>query len=612
MSDRVFLGQRARSLDESPEYQPISRVRIHAGEDSSGNPIIYEAGSGSGRTIDIDNPIIMDPASGQAIANNVLAAIQGYKYKPYQADGAILDPAAEIGDAVSVGEVYSVLADIETTFSPLMTANIGAREDGTIDHEFPYESSEERSIQRSLAETRTSFIVEQGRILAEIAEMNNPDISGSIANKIASLEMTTSGISAALSEEYLTSEGVSTAISEAITIATGSITQTVSATYQTKTQAQTDLAAAKGYTNTREAAITAAYQSEIRQTAQSIKATVAGATEKYDLSSIPSGTTITKAYGMLTSSTFPPSQHNGEVYLDIETGNWWQSNGTKWTKMGRLPTITTSLESSITATNNTISIEVSRLDEAIGNANAAIQVNADAISAVVNGSSAPEWSDGGSTGLGMYYRGDIVCVSSYQTVDDEQVLVGRSYFKCTSDHAAVASTYPGIGQYWQSVWEPTSAPTVQTMINSSLEGLTLSYESTAYPNSAYVTLNHNGVQIGGSVITMSNVQADTIAANSYIQSPNIYGGILYGGTPTSPRGMLQIGANTGGYGDLTLFNSSGTSKVFQVYDNIGSTIIAAYGYTFATLDTTLGYPAFYAPPGSYFDFSNATVVLPSS
>lgn len=598
----MFLGQRARSLDESPEYQPISRIRIHAGEDSNGNPIIYEAGSGSGRTIDVDNPLIMDSASGQAIANNVLAALQGYKYKPYQADGAILDPVAEIGDAVSVGEVYSVLADIETTFSPLMTANIRAREDGTIDHEFPYELSEERAIQRSLAETRTSFIVEQGRILAEVAEMNNPDVSGSIANKIASLEITTSGISATLSEQYLTSGEVSTTIEESIRIATGSITSTVSANYQTKTQAQANLAAAKGYTDTRDLAITAAYKSAIKQTAQSIEATVASATEKYDLTAIPSGTTIIRAYGILSPSAYPPSQYNGQVYVDMETGNWWQSNGTKWTGMGTLQTVTSQLKSAINITNETINSEVSRLDAAIGDANTRITQTADSIEAVVNGSTAPEWSEGGSTGYGTYYAGDIVSVPIYQIVEGEEKLVGRDYYKCITEHTPSASTYPGVGQYWASVWQTTNAPTVQTMINSSLEGLTLSYESSAQPNSAYVTLNHNGVQIGGSTITMSNVQADTIAAGTSITSPYIY-------DSSANVRMTMDGSYPGPGVALSILNTQGQYyQFFKALRSGGDTWFLFDGSAYLTFSSSLGKFSCYGT----WDFSSANVILPSS
>ena len=600
MSDRFFLGKRVQNLDESPEYEPISRVRIHYGEDANGNPIIYEAGSESGRTIDIDNPL-MDPQSGRAIAENVLAAIQGYKYKPYQASGAILDPAAEIGDAVSVADVYSVLAEVETTFSPLMTANIGAKENSAIDHEYPYEESITRYIDQAIAKTRTSLIVEMGHISAEVAEMGNPDVAESVANKIAKLDIKADAIIERLEANYMTSGEVAASISTAITLSEGRISSAVSATYQTITQEQADLAAALGYTDTRELAITAAYQSEIKQTAQSIKATVASATEKYDLSAIPSGTTIIRAYGILSPSAYPPGQYNGQVYVDMETGNWWQSDGNKWTKIGRLNTITSQLQGSIETTNERITSEVSRIDEAIGDANSRITQTAESIEAVVNGSTAPEWSDGGSTGNGMYYSGDIVSVPIYQIIGGNQKLVGRDYYKCIADHVPVASTYPGVGQFWDSVWQKTNAPTVQTLINASLEGLTLSYESSAYPNSAYVTLSHNGVQIGGSIITMSNVQADTIAANASIQSPVIYdlGGniaLTMDGSYPGPGLALSLkNANDSLYQFLKILRNGGNT--WFVFDN---------GLSLEYQSTTSEVHCY-----GTWDFSSATVILPS-
>lgn len=605
MSDRVFLGQRTKSLDESPEYQPISRVRIHAGEDSNGNPIIYEAGSGSGRTIDIDNPIIMDSATGQSIANNVLAAIQGYKYKPYQADSAILDPAAEIGDAVSVGEVYSVLADIETTFSPLMTANIGAREDGTIDHEYPYESLESRETTRSIAETRTSFIVEQGRIAGIIEEIGGVDEEGSLIYRITSVEETVGGIHAYTDKEIEKLSGDVVKEWASFNFTPEEISSKVSSYFDEAGTAKSyndELTKNGGVLDNREITLKKSLESEISQTAQSIKATVAGATEKYDLSAIPSGTTIIRAYGILSPSVYPPSQYNRQVYVDMETGNWWQSNGTKWTRMGTLQTVTSQLKSAISITNETISSEVSRLDGAIEDANTRITQTADSIEAVVSGSTAPEWSEGGSTGYGTYYPGDIVSVPIYQIVDGEEKLVGRDYYKCITEHAPSASTHPGVGQYWASVWQTTNAPTVQTMINSSLEGLTLSYESSAQPNSAYVTLNHNGVQIGGSTIMMSNVQADTIAAGTSITSPYIY-------DSSANVRMTMDGSYPGPGVALSILNTQGQYyQFFKALRSGGDTWFLFDGSAYLTFSSALGKFSCYGT----WDFSSANVILPSS
>ena len=301
-ADRIFLQRRVRDLDESPAYQPISRVRIHAGEDGDGNPIVYEAGNTTGRTLDVDNPLIMDDVSGRTIAANVLSAVQGYAYRPYQAGNAILDPAAEIGDAVSIDEVYSVLADIETVFSPLMTANIGAREDGSIDHEYPYESSEDRQIAREIQGIRTSFIVENGRIATEIANIN-ANAQG-LTNRVTRVEQTADGIRADLSANYMTTDQVNNSISASVQASAQSITSQVSRTYELKTDAAAKLNTAKQYADSQDVGVKGELRSEISQTADSIKATVAGQESKWDTSQLPSGVSISAyGYGIPSSTT---------------------------------------------------------------------------------------------------------------------------------------------------------------------------------------------------------------------------------------------------------------------------------------------------------------------
>ena len=55
----------------------------------------------------------MDCAIGtQAIADALLSALSGYVYKAYEATDAIIDPDLELGQAVSVGGVYSIVGGI--------------------------------------------------------------------------------------------------------------------------------------------------------------------------------------------------------------------------------------------------------------------------------------------------------------------------------------------------------------------------------------------------------------------------------------------------------------------------------------------------------------------
>ena len=366
-ADKVILGRQVRDLDESPAYDPISCVRLITGTDQNGNQIVYTAGDPkSGRTIDVENRLIRDSTQGQQVANNILQTIQGYAYKPFSASGAILDPAAEIGDGVSVDEVYSVLADIETTFSPLMTANIGAPEDGAIDHEYPYESSQDRTLIQEMAQMKTSFIVEQGRIAAEISEVKTT--AEGTSKKVTTLEQTVNGIHAYTDQEIegivenwadvnITPEYISSEVSEYFDAAGAADTAAAAA-----------LRAAKKHTDDEIDLISGQYNSKIEQTAREIKATVAAQESKWDLSGLPSGVTISAyGYGSPKNNKISAADYTGKYYLDQTAGRWYYSDGTTWTRQsGSLKLITTNLSTRISTTASGLETVV----EEIGDANA--------------------------------------------------------------------------------------------------------------------------------------------------------------------------------------------------------------------------------------------------
>ena len=81
-------------------FSPFSGVRLIAGKNEDGSSIIYRAGDDSGRVLEFENPW-----GSQQMADDVLSRIRGYEYKPFRATGAIMNPAAELGDAISVGDI---------------------------------------------------------------------------------------------------------------------------------------------------------------------------------------------------------------------------------------------------------------------------------------------------------------------------------------------------------------------------------------------------------------------------------------------------------------------------------------------------------------------------
>lgn len=157
MSDSVFIGRSASGYTSTPELPKYTKVRINVDDESC-----YEAGDG-------DNVLELEcPWGSQQMANDILESISEFVYRPYDTDWAKLDPAAELGDGVTINGIYSGIYVNETNFSTLMAARISAPQENAVDHEYPYKSPTDRKTTRQFAETRASLRVNAANIQAEV------------------------------------------------------------------------------------------------------------------------------------------------------------------------------------------------------------------------------------------------------------------------------------------------------------------------------------------------------------------------------------------------------------------------------------------------------------
>ena len=161
----INLKRDAASVIEAPHQPAYTGVRIYVGKDNDGVDLYYSAGTTTGSVLEIQNPW-----GTQAMANAILSTISGYSYRPMQADDTLLDAAAEIGDAVSVNGVYSVIARRDTTFGSLLVSDISAPSDGELGHEYQYESKANRQVQREIAQANSQFIVELDEIKGQVTD----------------------------------------------------------------------------------------------------------------------------------------------------------------------------------------------------------------------------------------------------------------------------------------------------------------------------------------------------------------------------------------------------------------------------------------------------------
>lgn len=162
MSDKIYVRD-AVEVDHAPAYSPFSKVVLIAGEDSNGNQLIYESGTDTGQTLELEIPW-----ATQAMADNILASIGGYAYQPFYATDAILDPAAEIGDGITVGGVYSTIIAQDFAFNALSATNLSAPDDGELEHEYPYKAGETRKVERRIKKVETELTVGLDSITASV------------------------------------------------------------------------------------------------------------------------------------------------------------------------------------------------------------------------------------------------------------------------------------------------------------------------------------------------------------------------------------------------------------------------------------------------------------
>lgn len=144
--DRIFIGSRYESLKYNDELEPITAVRVTSADNLED---YYSLGDSYPKhLIEIESGVDgMSYGVPYGAAYNAWRSINGYpnsssppieslfRYTPFECTGALLDPAAELGDCVSVGGLYMPFYTRSTNFSGLMLADISAPFDEEANHE---------------------------------------------------------------------------------------------------------------------------------------------------------------------------------------------------------------------------------------------------------------------------------------------------------------------------------------------------------------------------------------------------------------------------------------------------------------------------------------------
>jgi len=204
---KVFVGARVSRLDTGTPPERVSRVTLAVDGDN-----VYTAGDDTGRTVEKRLPW-----ATQAMAESVLRQLQGMTYLPFSGEDALLDPAAEIGDGITVGGVYSVLAQEAVTFDGLYSADIAAPGGDEVEDEYPYKSRAQRQSERELARIRSS--------ITKTAERITLLVENEVEGLEGELELTASSLT---SEIKNTRDGLNSKIEQTASSLTTQISNTQS------------------------------------------------------------------------------------------------------------------------------------------------------------------------------------------------------------------------------------------------------------------------------------------------------------------------------------------------------------------------------------------------
>lgn len=173
MSEKYYVGKDVTSFSDKGKYKPISRVTLLVDDENS-----LTAGDDTGMEV-----IASCPHATQPMVNALLQTMKGYQYQAYEAGAANIDPAAELGDGVTVGGIYSPLSKLSDDGRGY--ADISSPGELEMEDEYPSDGYITQEFNRKIAETRST--------ITKTNEEINLKVEG-IDGRVSNINQTVDGI----------------------------------------------------------------------------------------------------------------------------------------------------------------------------------------------------------------------------------------------------------------------------------------------------------------------------------------------------------------------------------------------------------------------------------
>ena len=186
MSDKLFVGLGVTSVEDNGTLPPISRVTLMVDDNNA-----ITAGDDTGREIVADCPF-----ATQEMVNAILARLKGYQYHAYTASDAGIDPAVELGDAVTVDGIYSVVSRIEDDGTGY--PSISAPGEAELEDEYPSVGPVTQTFNRQISETRSLISKTSEEILLQV-ENELEGLSSSFSVQLQQIQSQVTGLDGQMS-----------------------------------------------------------------------------------------------------------------------------------------------------------------------------------------------------------------------------------------------------------------------------------------------------------------------------------------------------------------------------------------------------------------------------
>lgn len=305
MPDKINIFNNAASLNVAPAFAPFTGVRLWI----DSNNYVF-AGDETGRVLEEDCPW-----ATKEMAENTLKFVRGYVYQPFEAGGALVDPAAELGDGITVGGIYGPLSTMDTVFDAACASDVSAPSEEGAEIEYRVVPRKDRANDRKFAENRSLITKTAEEIRLEV-ESNQTNTNIALEELEKSFEEDLAHLSGTFTEtlkQYatitLTNQKFETAVSTSkqyTDTETGKVVASLDK-YSTITQTDSKLEASvntsKQYTDTQITNLSNSVNGNLAALENSFNVTL----EKY--------ATIT-----LTDSKFSTAVSESKTYTDTKTG----------------------------------------------------------------------------------------------------------------------------------------------------------------------------------------------------------------------------------------------------------------------------------------------------